>query len=104
MFENFVFLMLADTIKNQNAKIQFWRTKDGSEADFIIISENKAIPIEIKFSSLLDASIGRPLKNFIEKYRPERAYVVNLDLDSETVHFGTNVFFLPFYKVLNLKL
>ncbi|KKT42220.1 ATPase [Candidatus Giovannonibacteria bacterium RIFCSPHIGHO2_02_43_13] len=104
LFENFVFLMLADTIKNQNAKIQFWRTKDGSEADFIIISENKAIPIEIKFSSLLDASIGRPLKNFIEKYRPERAYVVNLDLDSETVHFGTNVFFLPFYKVLNLKL
>lgn len=104
LFENFVFLMLTDILANQNAKIQFWRTKDGSETDFVIIIGNKTIPLEIKFSSLSGASIVRPLRNFIEKYHPAQAYVVNLDLNDETAYFGATVSFLPFYKVLDLKL
>ena len=60
VFENLVFLLLKEQIKLSSAKLNFWRTKDKAEVDFIIERGTNVIPVEVKyrknqadFSSLL---------------------------------------------------
>ncbi len=102
-FQNFVYNSLMDELAFSGAKINFWRTKDRAEVDFVVSIGEKVIPVEAKFSTLSDLSVTRSLRSFIEKYHPERAYVVNLNLDKQVEYCGTTVFFVPFYDILNHK-
>jgi len=61
-------------------KIRFWRTKQGAEIDFLILKGEKIVPIEVK-SNIRKPIISLGLRNFIEKYSPEKAFVVNFLLE-----------------------
>jgi len=77
-------------------KIRFWRTKQGAEVDFLILRGEKIVPIEVK-SNLKKPSISLGLRNFIEKYAPEKAFVVNLSLEQRIKIKKTKVNFIyPF--------
>lgn len=39
------------------------------------------------------------MRSFLEKYKPEKAYVVNLNLEKRERVYTTMVHFLPFYKI-----
>ena len=54
--------------------VNFWRTKSGLEVDFIL--GKGEVAIEVKGTSRVDNTELRPLKAFIQEYRPARAYVV----------------------------
>lgn len=78
LLENFIYSSL---LKIWPAEINFWRTKDKSEVDFILRNfYGRVIPIEIKASLLKKPEITRGLKSFINKYDTEKAIVVNLSL------------------------
>jgi len=97
LFQNFVFNILKE--KYPPEKIHFWRTKDGGEIDFVIETPDYPLPLETKASHLKEAKIPRSLKNFIKKYRPLEALVVNLTLE-KTLSLGkTKISFLPFWKL-----
>ena len=100
LFENFVFLLLRTQTTLGSTKLNFWRTKDKAEVDFILESGKKITPIEVKFKSLKKEEVPRSLRNFIEKYNPSEAYIINLNFKKTLRIDKTTLFFLPFYELL----
>ncbi|MBN2477835.1 ATP-binding protein [Candidatus Micrarchaeota archaeon] len=100
LFENFVFLLLRARTALSSTKLHFWRTQDKAEVDFILESGRRITPIEVKFKSFKKEEITRSLHNFIEKYNPSEAYVINLNLKKTLVIDKTKLFFLPFHELL----
>ena len=86
---------------SRNAKLYFWRTKNGVEVDFIVYGENDFVVIEVKNSSTISAIDLRGLKTFREDY-PE-AKVMMLYNGTERLLID-NILCLPcesFLKNLN---
>ncbi len=97
VFQNFVFLLLQPCVEQGGGSLHFWRTLDKAEVDFVLRIGKKTIPVEVKYSSLRKAVVGRSLRNFIEKYHPERAWVV-CPFFRDTISINkTTVEMIPFY-------
>jgi len=75
VFETAVFSDLAKNLGSEN--INFWRTQDKKEIDFIISWRGKIIPIEVKLNA------GRMNYNainyFTSHYHPDRAFCLSLE-------------------------
>ena len=104
LFQNFVFNILKEKIRDTPSKICFWRTKDKSEVDFVIDSGRYTIPVEVKYQKLKKPKITKSLRNFINRYSPEKVWVVNLEMDTIVELDRTRVYFTPFYKLLKESL
>jgi len=104
IFENLVFLLLKEQVKLGSTKLNFWRTKDKAEVDFILESGRKVVPIEVKYKSLKKARIPRSLRSFVEKYSPDEAYIINLDYKNTLKINKTTLFFFPYYELLYKKI
>jgi uncharacterized protein len=104
LFQNFVLSLLRQRLSYSPAEIHFWRTKDRSEVDFVIDFTSRVIPVEVKFKTLTKPSIGRSLGNFIRRYTPKTAFVINLTLKEKVRVNGTEVEFLPYYELMSLEL
>ena len=100
VFENLVFLMLKEKIKYSSTKLNFWRTKDKAEVDFILDSGSDVIPVEVKFQSLKKDKISRSLRSFIRRYEPSKAYIINLNYKKITKTEKTTIYFIPFYELI----
>jgi predicted AAA+ superfamily ATPase len=62
LIENFVYRELL--MKKKCDKVNFYRTVSKSEIDFIVSSEEKLIPVEVKFSGK-ESSFPRAMKQLI---------------------------------------
>jgi hypothetical protein len=100
ILENLIF---SEMIKAGFKEINFWRTKDGSEVDFIINTPAGLVPVEIKATELSNDSITRSFSFFLGRYKPKFGYVVNLMQQSIRKIGDTEVHFvLPFQLVPQL--
>ena len=99
MFQNFIYLILRAKYEKGLSKINYWRTKDKAEVDFIIRTQEGIIPLEVKYSELKKTAITRSFRSFINKYAPEKAYVINLSLEKKITINETEVIFMPFWKL-----
>jgi hypothetical protein len=102
VFENFVFLLLRQKLRFRAAKLHYWRTKDKAEVDFVIEAGKKLIPAEVKYKHLKQDKVPASLRSFIDRYRPERAFIINLDFSKTLKINKTTLFFLPFHELLRL--
>ena len=100
IFQNFVHQLLAQKYNSATDRICFWRTTDKAEVDFVIRQGENVIPIEVKFSHLKKTTLSRSFRNFIEKYQPETAYVINLSLEEKIQVGNTMVTFLQYWKFI----
>ena len=100
VFENFVFLLLRQKLRFKAAKLNYWRTKDKAEVDFVIEAGQRLIPVEVKFKHLKQEKVPASLRSFIDKYNPEQAYIINLDLSKTLKIKKTTLFFMPFHELL----
>jgi hypothetical protein len=100
VFENLVFLLLRQKLGLKAAKLNFWRTKDKAEVDFVIEAGKRLIPVEVKYTHLRQDKVPASLRRFIHRYKPERAYVINLDFCKTIDINGTTLSFLPVYELL----
>lgn len=100
LFENFIFNILIEKLEYSSSVINFWRTKDGAEVDFIVKSGGKTMPVEVKYRRLSKPETTRSLHSFISAYQPETAFVVNLDYRAEMRMGKTKVCFVPFYELI----
>ncbi len=100
VFENFVYNILREKLKLTAGSLHFWRTTDKAEVDFIIDTGKEILPFEVKFSGMKKAKTGRSLKSFISKYSPKRAYVINTLLQERIKEGKTEVFILPYWRLL----
>lgn len=76
-FEHFLLMELLAyrSYAEQHFPIHFWRTKSGLEVDFIL--GDAEVAVEIKGSSRVDPTDLKPLKAFVEEYRPAKALLVS---------------------------
>jgi predicted AAA+ superfamily ATPase len=100
VFENFVFLLLRQKLRFKAAKLNYWRTKDKAEVDFVIEAGPRLIPVEVKFKHLKQDKVPASLRSFIDKYNPEQAYIINLALSKTLKIKKTTLFFMPFHELL----
>ena len=101
LFQNLVFNVLRQKTAFTPYRINYWRTKDGAEVDFILDKNSELVPVEVKYSRLKESKTPGSLVSFIKRYAPARAYVVNLSLEQKVKINGTEVFFIPFFKFLS---
>ncbi len=89
-FEHFIYLeMLAHKSYHEiDYEINFWRTKSGQEIDFVL--GDGEVAVEIKSSSMVDRRALRPMKTFIELYKPKQAIVV-CNENEERLHSGISI-------------
>lgn len=99
IFQNFIFLKLRKKYEKGLNKVNYWRTKDKAEVDFIVHTEDGVLPIEVKYSELKKATVTRSFRSFIKKYSPKKAIVVNLTLDESMYIESTEVIFIPYFKL-----
>lgn len=99
LFQNFIYNILIGIYTESSSSINFWRTLDKAEVDFIISSGINFIPVEVKYKVLKSREIGRSLRSFIEKYNPKKAFVVSLNYKDSVKVNNTEVIFLPYYEL-----
>lgn len=101
VFENFIYNLLAEKLEYSSTTINFWRTKDGAEVDFIIKHGDTITPVEVKYKRLAKPATTRSLHSFISAYQPDTALVANLSYEN-TIQVGkTKIHFVPFYKLIS---
>ena len=100
IFQNLIFNILKEKTAGSAESVNFWRTLSGSEVDFVINKGSSVIPVEAKYSELKAPTIEKSLTNFIEKYSPKEAWVVNLSLRAEKRIGKTTVKFLPYFDLI----
>ncbi len=100
IFQNFIYLLLREKVTHSFSTINYWRTKDKAEVDFIIQVNGNPTPVEVKYSHLKNSTISRSYRSFINKYKPETGYIINLSLDRTVTIDTTQVQFIPFWKVI----
>jgi hypothetical protein len=101
LFQNFIYNILRGIYSESSYSINFWRTVDKAEVDFIITSGVKFVPMEVKYRMLRSGKIGRSLRSFIEKYNPEKAFIVSLNYKDSVRVNNTEVTFIPYYELWN---
>lgn len=83
VFQNFIYNKINRETKETLKSVNFWRTKEGAEVDFIIRDGLSLLPIEVKFSNLSKPEVTRSLRSFINEYEPNQARIINLSLDTD---------------------
>lgn len=100
LFENFIYSSL---LKVWNGSINYWRSKDKNEVDFILSDyKGNIFPLEVKSTSLKKPALNRGLKIFIEKYNPKKGFVANQELVSKIKISKTNIFFISPLEIENI--
>jgi len=99
VFQNFVANTLFEKISNTSKNLHFWRTLDGAEVDFIINDGKSVLPIEAKYANFKKPRVTSALTNFIRKYSPAEAWIINLNLETEIKIENTTVKFIPYYSL-----
>lgn len=100
LFQNFIARLINDQLSLSSNSFHFWRTQDKSEVDFVIKIGQKIIPLEVKFKQLEKSEVPRPLISFIDKYKPERAYLINMNLEKEIFINKTKLTFIPYWRLI----
>lgn len=96
MVENTVYVQL---LKNfiQADKLNFYRTKMGSEIDFITWNNHAIIPMEVKYKVFKQEQISKGFRSFIEQFKPEKAIVWTKNFWGMLEENGTQILFAPGY-------
>ncbi len=104
LFQNFIYNILKDIFANSTTTINFWRTLDKAEVDFIISLGTDYIPVEVKYKIFNSTPvISRSFKSFINKYKPKKAFIINLNYINFIKINNTDVIFLPYYKLWDIN-
>lgn len=100
LFQNFIYQLLKESKMFKDSKINFWRTKDGAEVDFIAHLGSDIVPIEVKNSSLKTIELSQSIHNFIALYKTKKLYLINRSLEEVKYVNGCEIIAIPFFKLL----
>lgn len=104
--ENFIFCELIK-YKPVHYRVTFWRTKLGTEIDFILEGNNELIPVEVKWQNLVKPIIPKSFISFFNTHENiKRAVIITKTflcerrLEDKTVYFIPAILFNKFVKKL----
>jgi uncharacterized protein len=99
-FQTALYSMLNERFPLADTTIHYWRTKDKAEVDFVIRRGNVVSPMEIKYRDMKKLEIQRSFRGFLERYHPERGYIVNKSFADEALVGATRVRCLPYWELI----
>jgi predicted AAA+ superfamily ATPase len=77
-------------------EIYFWRTKLGTEIDFILRGNDELIPIEVKWQNLTRPAIPKSFTSFIDAHKNvKRSVVVTKAISGKIQKEKATVYFIP---------
>jgi len=94
IIENYFFCEIISILKDFE-ELKFWRTKSGSEVDFIIESESGTIPVEIKYQEIKKIIIPGGLASFISLYKPKKAFLITKNTMGKMQKENSIIFCIP---------
>lgn len=80
IFENYVFLELLRNL-NPGGEIQFYRTRDGAEVDFVVNQVFERWAVECKYKTLDKPSHSKALTVFSEMEQIKKRFIINKNLN-----------------------
>ncbi|MFQ5641735.1 MAG: ATP-binding protein, partial [bacterium] len=95
LYESYVF----EELLKADLTFHFWRSKSKAEVDFVVKRDHSIIPIEVKAGH---PQITRSFRSFIQRYQPDRAFVVNSEVRDEGKLEATLVRKVFFSEVVDL--
>lgn len=99
LVENQIFMELKKQ-ERISGEVKFWRSESGTEVDFVISSNSgKIYPLEIKYQPFKKSKIPSGLRAFIERYKPEMAFVATKNFWGKEKLNSTKIIFLPAWAV-----
>ncbi len=104
VFQNFIKNLIDEHLLWKSWILNFWRTTDKAEVDFVINKNSEIIPVEVKYTALNNFTVKRSLRSFIEKYSPQRAFIINMRYSNQIIINKTKVIFIPFYKLITANI
>ncbi len=104
LFQNFVYSILEDRFSKGLQGINYWRTKDKAEVDFIIHSKGGVVPVEVKQKEMKKFEITRSFRSFLSSYQPKIAYVINLGYEGSEMVNDTEVHIIPYWHLFSMKI
>lgn len=104
LFQNLIFSILREKTRLTGSRLNYWRTKDRAEVDFIINRAEEVMPIEAKYRTFTESATERSLRSFIERYHPAKAMIITKDFEKQIKLGETSVQFLPFWGLFQNKL
>jgi len=104
VFQNFIKNLIDEHLLWKSWILNFWRTTDKAEVDFVINKSSEIIPVEVKYTVLNNLTVKRSLRSFIEKYSPQRAFIINMRYSNQIIINKTKVIFIPFYKLITANI
>lgn len=100
LFQNFIYTILEEKYAQGLSNINYWRTKDKAEVDFIVHTKDGIMPIEVKYKDFKQVEITRSFRSFISNYNPAIGLFVNLSYNNHTNIDNTKVQFIPYWDLL----
>lgn len=100
MYESYV---LQELIKNSadQATINFWRTKQQEEVDFILGRNGKLLPVEVKRKAGGKLDDYRYVRTFMETYKQKKGFVLSTNYNAILKKRGADIHFLPIINFVN---
>lgn len=77
-------------------QIYFWRTKVGTEIDFILVGNDELIPVEVKWQVNIRPILPKSFISFFQAHKNiKRAVIINRDLSHKIRWHDKDVYFVP---------
>ncbi|MDG6225965.1 MAG: ATP-binding protein [Candidatus Thermoplasmatota archaeon] len=83
-FENYI----VSELYKAGFRPKYWRSKGGAEVDIVLEIGRDVIPIEVKLT-LERMKVERSMRSFIDKYSPDRAFIVRYKGIKESMVIGS---------------
>lgn len=97
LIENQVLLALRNTFPDKI--INYWRTTNKAEVDFILHIDNEIVPIEAKYQQFQKPKISRSFRSFIETYKPQKALIATKNYWNIEKIENTTILFTPTHYI-----
>ncbi len=103
LFEQFVGLELLRATRQvaDNLRLRFWRDPDGAEVDWIVMAEDRWLPVEVKWSDAPAERETRHLRVFLNEYPKAREGVV-VCRTPRRFKIGPKITAVPWQEIPNL--
>ncbi len=97
LIENQVLLALKNSFPDNT--INYWRTTNKAEVDFILHINNEIVPVEAKYQAFQKPKISRSFRSFIKTYKPQRALIATKDYWNIEKIENTTTLFTPTHYI-----
>jgi hypothetical protein len=97
LVENYILLSLRNHFPDST--VNYWRTTNKAEVDFILHLNDEIVPLEAKYQQFQKPKISRSFRNFIEAYEPQKALIATKGYWSIEKIGNTTVMFSPAHYI-----